>query len=77
MTELLVYIGPEPEVLDPFLGLFTRGIARPVDVEMARVKVQGNSAVWKIAKPAAAEKPDSEKAVDNKMMDYGKKSGRQ
>jgi hypothetical protein len=72
----LKYVGPEPEVLDPFLGTFTRGIAKEVEDESARVKVQGNSAVWQILQPAAAT-PAAESAVDNKMMDYGKKkSGR-
>lgn len=71
----LKYIGPEPEVLDPFLGIFTRGIAKEVEDEVARVKVQGNSANWQILKPAAAI-PAVESAVENKMMDYKKKTGR-
>lgn len=74
MTVFLKYVGPEPEVLDPFLGTFTRGIAREIDVEMARVKVQGNSTVWVIVHPATSDK-SAEKTVENKMIDYGKKSG--
>lgn len=74
MTVFLKYVGPEPEVLDPFLGTFTRGIAREIDAEMARVKVQGNSTVWVIVHPSAPDQP-AEKTVENKMMDYGKKSG--